>query len=73
MEDTIHFLASDTRCLCGESRLGLTVTRDAAKVLDHVEVAGVMKITHPVEGACRGCAEALAVTTLVNHQEPPQS
>lgn len=72
MENTIHFLVSETRCLCGESRLGLTVTRDAAKVLESVEIVGVMKIAHPAEGACRNCAEALAVTKLVSN-EPPQS
>ena len=32
MDTTIHFLASIVATICGERRLGLTVTRDQAKV-----------------------------------------
>ena len=32
MDTTVHFLASIVATICGERRLGLTVTRDQSKV-----------------------------------------
>ena len=65
MADTLHYLASETQTICGDSRLGLTCTKDVAKVLkcknpeEHTHNTGIA-----AEGACQACANALAVTTF---------
>ncbi len=65
MEDKLHFLASETQTICGDCRIGLTVTREIEKVLkqknpeEHNPNPGIA-----AEGACQACANALAVTTF---------
>ena len=67
MAELLHFLASASQTICGDSRIGLRITRDQAKVLKgrkaSFEETGPPGI--PVDGACPACANALAVTTLV--------
>lgn len=72
MKDVLHFLASETQTICGDCRIGLTVTRDIDKVLKckNPEIDNA----NPgiaVEGACQPCANALAVTTFKKPKAKP--
>lgn len=68
MADVLHFLASESQAICGEIRIGITVTKDPSKVLQMVSPETKLGIA--MEGACQQCANALAVTKLVKPIPP---